>query len=155
MSGNRLMGSNHYMHTPAGKLAYGLGWFSIALGAMELFATRKLTRALGMRGQERLVQAYGVREIVTGIGILTSPDPTPWLWGRVAGDALDLGTLAYAYPENRKHTALAIASAVWARVASVDDSIAIVTARRLQAAPFCRWIRPRPLRRRTSGQMAT
>ena len=28
-----------------------------------------------------------VREIGTGIGILTSKDPSPWLWGRVAGDA--------------------------------------------------------------------
>lgn len=30
------------------KVARGLGWFSIAPGALELFATRKLTRALGM-----------------------------------------------------------------------------------------------------------
>ena len=26
------------------KVAHGLGWFSIALGALELLATRKLTR---------------------------------------------------------------------------------------------------------------
>ena len=29
--------------------------------------------------------------------ILASKDPTPWVWGRVAGDALDIGTLAYGY----------------------------------------------------------
>ena len=34
------------------------------------------------------------REIVTGIGLLASSDPRPWIWGRVAGDALDLSTLA-------------------------------------------------------------
>src|SRR6476469_7293133 len=79
------------------KIANGLGWFSIALGALELLATRELTRFLGMRGNEGLVQLYGLREIGTGIGILASKDPTPWVWGRVAGDALDIGTLAYGY----------------------------------------------------------
>jgi hypothetical protein len=33
-------------------------------------------------------------EIATGLGILMFPDPTPWIWGRVCGDALDTGTLA-------------------------------------------------------------
>ena len=70
-----------YSNTTAGKFAYQLGWFSIALGATELLATRTLTRSLGMRGQETLIRAYGVREIVKGIGILTASDPTPWLWG--------------------------------------------------------------------------
>jgi hypothetical protein len=85
---------SRYRQTTAGQLAQQLGWFSIALGAAELLATRPLTRALGMRGQERLVRAYGVREIVKGIGILTSPNPAHWLWGRVTGDADGLGTMA-------------------------------------------------------------
>jgi len=76
------------------KIAYGLGWFSIALGVCELIATRALTQWLGMEGNEALVRTYGAREITTGIGILSSDDPTPWIWGRVVGDALDTGTLA-------------------------------------------------------------
>ena len=36
-----------YSNTTVGKLAYQLGWFSIALGATELLATRRLTRSLG------------------------------------------------------------------------------------------------------------
>jgi hypothetical protein len=40
-----------------------------------------------------LTRTYGLREIGTGIGILTSKDPTPWLGGRVAGDALDVATV--------------------------------------------------------------
>ncbi|RAI43402.1 cyclase dehydrase [Rhodoplanes roseus] len=75
-------------------LARGLGWFSIALGLAELAAPRTITRTLGLRGQEGVVQAYGVREIATGIGLLASRQPAPWLWGRVGGDALDLATLA-------------------------------------------------------------
>ena len=86
----------HHPRGSAASLAQGLGWFSIALGAAELLAPRGLTRALGMEGNERLVASYGVREIATGIGILASDNPAPWIWGRVGGDALDLGTLATA-----------------------------------------------------------
>ncbi len=78
----------------AGSLARGLGWFSIGLGLVEVLAPGRLTRALGMRGHEGLVQAYGMREIAAGIGILAADDPAPWVWGRVGGDALDLATLA-------------------------------------------------------------
>ena len=74
-------------------LARALGVFSIALGFVEAAAPRALTRALGMEGQETLVRAYGLREIATGVGILASEDPSPWIWGRVAGDALDIATL--------------------------------------------------------------
>lgn len=78
----------------ADTLAQGLGWFSIALGAAELAAPRTMSRALGMEDRAGLIQAYGLREIATGIGILASDQPKPWVWGRVAGDALDMATLA-------------------------------------------------------------
>jgi hypothetical protein len=75
-------------------LARGLGWFSIALGVTELVAPRALARWLGMGDSEPVLQAYGVREIGTGLGILASNDPAGWVWGRVGGDALDIATLA-------------------------------------------------------------
>src|SRR4051812_7131806 len=113
------------------KIAQGLGWFSIALGALELFATRELTRSLGMRGNEPLVQLYGLREIATGIGILMSKDPTPWIWGRVVGDALDMGTLAaHLNDENRQAENVAIALGNVAAVTAVD----IYCAQKLSAA---------------------
>jgi hypothetical protein len=83
-------------------------------------ATKQLTRSLGMQGQERLVRAYGVREIVKGIGILTSPNPAAWLWGRVAGDALDLGTMAMAYPGSNQQRNLTIAIANVLAVTALD-----------------------------------
>jgi hypothetical protein len=128
-----------YPKTTAGTLAHQLGWFSIALGSLELLATKQLTRSLGMRGQERLVQAYGVREIVKGIGILTAKDPTPWLWGRVAGDALDLGTLAVAYRTGHKRANVAIAMANVAAVTALD----VMSAQQLGAV---RKRQSRPLR---------
>jgi hypothetical protein len=130
--------TNRFSKTTAGSLAQQLGWFSIALGAVELLAARRLTGALGMYGQDRLVQAYGVREIVKGVGILTSPDPTPWLWGRVAGDALDLGTLAVAYRTSPKRTNVAIAMANVATVTALDVMCAqqLGAIRERQSAPI-------------------
>lgn len=87
----------------ADRLARGLGWFSIALGAAEILAPDRLARALGMPGRAPVFGAYGVREIATGIGILTSNDPRPWLSARVAGDALDLATLATGLGGDNPH----------------------------------------------------
>jgi hypothetical protein len=103
------------------RLARGLGWFSIALGTFELVAPHTLTRSLGMRGQETLVRAYGLREITKGVGILMSRDPAPWLWARVAGDALDLGALASAYSDDnprRNNVGLAVLNV--AGIAALD-----------------------------------
>lgn len=70
-----------------------LGWFSIGLGLAELAMPRRLARIAGAPNLPTLTRAFGLREIGTGIGILTSKDPSPWLWGRVAGDALDVATV--------------------------------------------------------------
>ena len=63
-------------------LARGLGWFSIGLGVAELVVPSQLARFLGMEERTELIRAYGAREIMTGIGILSQEDPTPWIWGR-------------------------------------------------------------------------
>src|SRR3712207_288078 len=106
-------------------LARGLGVFSIALGLIELAAARTLTRTLGMEGNEALVRLYGVREIAKGVGILASSDPTPWMWGRVAGDALDLATLMTGLNEdNPQRGNVGIAIAAVAGVAALHGSCA-------------------------------
>ncbi len=69
----------------APELARGLGWFSLALGTIELMLPRTITGFLGMRGREGLVRLYGVREVGTGLAILGSSDPAPWMWGRWRG----------------------------------------------------------------------
>lgn len=70
-----------------------LGWASIALGAAEVLAPRALQRYLGLRHQEGVLRVLGVREIMQGVDILANQNPTPGLWARVAGDALDLAVL--------------------------------------------------------------
>jgi hypothetical protein len=74
-------------------LATFLGLFSIGLGLTEALAPREFADFIGVRYSPALVQAYGVREIAAGVGILAGRRPTGWLRGRVAGDAMDLATL--------------------------------------------------------------
>ena len=105
----------------ADALARGLGWFSIGLGVAELFAGRRIARALGMEEHTGLIRAYGAREIMTGVGILALGDAKPWIWGRVAGDALDLGTLATGLDErNRQRENVGLALAAVAGVTLLD-----------------------------------
>ena len=52
--------------TAPDRLARGLGWFSLALGAVELMAPGHITRTLGLEGKEALVRAYGAREVASG-----------------------------------------------------------------------------------------
>jgi hypothetical protein len=59
------------------RVAQGLGVFSIVLGVFELICGRWLGRSLGLDGKEHIVRLYGGREILTGIAILVSKDPTP------------------------------------------------------------------------------
>ena len=61
------------------KMARGLGYFSIAIGIAELVAPGAICRASGVRGLEPVVRGYGAREIATGVAILTSHDPEPWI----------------------------------------------------------------------------
>jgi len=74
------------------RTARNLGWFSLGLGALEIFAPERITRALGMKGQESLVRAYGFREVAAGM-LSLSIEKEAGLWSRVAGDGLDLATL--------------------------------------------------------------
>jgi uncharacterized membrane protein len=95
------------------RFAAGLGWFSIGLGAAELLAPGTVAELIGVRDDHRpLFRMLGAREIATGIGILSQTRPTGWLWGRVAGDAMDLGLLGAALrsPNTRRGRAVAAAA---------------------------------------------
>lgn len=105
--------------------ARGLGYFSIALGAAELLAPKVLCNAIGIKGLESIVRAYGAREIATGVAILASHDPEPWIWGRVAGDMADIATVATGLQQDnprKDNTVLALAAL--AAVAVVDVACA-------------------------------
>ena len=104
--------------------ARALGWFSIGLGLAELIAPRVLSRFLGLEGREGVLRTYGVREIATGIGILNSSNPEPWLWGRVAGDALDVASLGKGLFSSDNKLGVAAAMGALAGVTFADVATA-------------------------------
>jgi len=105
-----------------------LGWFSIGLGLTEIISPGLIAKITGTPKRARnpqLVRIYGIREVVTGAGILTQPNPARWLWSRVAGDAMDLATLG---------TVMACRRAKRARTAAAIASVAGVTVCDIQCA---------------------
>jgi hypothetical protein len=107
------------------KLARDLGYFSIALGVAELLAPKALCNAIGLMGLEPVIRTYGAREVATGVAIRTSHDPTPWIWGRVAGDMADIATIATGLQQdNPKKENSALALAALAAVTLVDIACA-------------------------------
>jgi hypothetical protein len=75
---------------------------------------------------------YGLREIATGIAILNSKQPAVWMWGRVAGDALDLATLgASLFQESNAERGRTLASLAAVAGVTVLD---LINAGQLMAA---------------------
>lgn len=104
----------------ADRLARALGWFSIGLGVAQMLAPRRMTRALGMRGQEGLMRAYGAREVASGV-LALSVDPSVGLRSRMVGDAVDAATLIAALrPGNPKRDNVMLALAMVAGVTMLD-----------------------------------
>lgn len=104
--------------------ARALGWFSIALGLAELAVPRRMARVAGAPNVPLFTRACGVREIGTGIGLLTSRDPTPWLWGRVAGDALDIVAVGAGLATQRRPMRTMTSLAVLLGIAWLDMKVA-------------------------------
>ncbi|GGE01454.1 hypothetical protein GCM10011390_20410 [Aureimonas endophytica] len=104
----------------ADKLARALGWLSIGLGIVELVAPGRLARTLGLDGKEGLIRAYGARELASAIPTLSVDQPVG-LAARIAGDALDIGTLATGFHrENPKRDNTAIALALVIGITLLD-----------------------------------
>lgn len=106
------------------KLGLGLGVFSLALGAAELFGAKKITQTLDVEGHEGLVKGFGAREVAAGIALLNAPASSTNVWNRVLGDMMDLTALGLAArkaPGNK---------AVWGSLAFVTGAtvLDVVTA---------------------------
>jgi uncharacterized membrane protein len=109
-------------------ISTGLGWLSIGLGLAELVAPGRLGHRIGMRddlASRRLLRAMGLREIATGVGILSSRRRWPWLWLRVGGDIVDLALIQRSRMMCTKERArLRMALGAIAGVAAVDAVVA-------------------------------
>lgn len=100
------------------RLAQLLGWFSIGLGLAQIASPRGVSRMIGFPGSDenrKTMQTIGVRELTSGVGILTQSRPAGWVWGRVAGDVMDLALLGRGLNvshTNRNRVAAATAAVV-------------------------------------------
>lgn len=84
------------------RLVKFMGLFGIGLGIAELVAGKKIARRAGLGDDKALVaQAYGAREIISGV--LCFAMPAVGIWTRVAGDALDVATLVPAFKPNNEY----------------------------------------------------
>ena len=120
-------------------LARLLGWFSFSIGALEIAAPSALSRNLGLPGGAALVRGYGLREMIAGFAIMGKPWSSTGPWSRVAGDTMDLATLAMALgPDNRRRGSAAVATVLVAGITALDIICAVSltrgNARALQTA---------------------
>jgi hypothetical protein len=116
------------------KLAKGLGWMGIGLGLTEMLAPQWLARQIGVdEDRTALMRAMGAREVVTGGVVLMEDRPITGMWGRVAGDAVDISLLAAALmsPRNRKGRVL--------------GALGIVLGATLQDVLCARWLQTQSL----------
>lgn len=113
----------------ARRFAIGLGWLSLGLGLAELLRPKLFTRALGLDGRQAMVRLHGLRGIGAGIGLLAARDKAPWLWARVAGDGLDIATLAAGLGSRRQRRNVEVAMAMVAGVAALDAYAAYAASR--------------------------
>lgn len=105
----------------ARRISLGLGLFSIALGVVEIAATRRIARALGNdhRVGRTTLRVFGAREMLAGAGLLAAPAHSTLVWNRVAGDAMDLAALGLAARSAPRHRG------VWGAVAFVAGATII------------------------------
>ena len=112
------------------RIALGLGYFSIALGLLEVAAPGRLARWLGLEGSRaarNTLFAFGLRELAAGGMLLRGPAVSTNMWNRVIGDAMDAGALGLALRGSNRKGAVAGALAFVGGAMAVD----LLTARAL------------------------
>ena len=107
------------------KLSLGLGVFSIALGAIELFGSKKIAETLDAEGHEGLVKGFGAREVLAGVNLLVAPAAAPNMWNRVAGDVMDIVATSAAAKNSPRNKAVWGALAFVVGAAVLDAVVAI------------------------------
>jgi hypothetical protein len=69
------------------------------------------------------------------VGILSQRNPGPWLWGRVAGDAVDLGALAAALKLSGRRGMVGAAIASVAGITVLDVACSMRFSNRRELLP--------------------
>jgi uncharacterized membrane protein len=110
-----------------------LGLFSLGLGTVQLVAPQRVNELIGARRNDRSMlaqRAVGVREVTAAVGLLSALPSAPWLWSRVAGDAMDAAMLRRALQgkvADRDRTTLALLAVLG--IGAVDAVSAVIVSR--------------------------
>ncbi|HYG24418.1 MAG TPA: SRPBCC family protein [Verrucomicrobiae bacterium] len=114
-------GNGYAGRSPDEQLARAMGWVSLGLGLASLLAPRRVGKGVGVGEHSTLLRLLGLRELVSGVGILTQARPSPWLWGRVGGDLMDIALLGAALAsKDSRATRIALAGAAVAGITALD-----------------------------------
>ncbi|MBM0107175.1 SRPBCC family protein [Steroidobacter sp. S1-65] len=106
---------------PRPTLDRSLGWFSLGLGVAELLAPKTVGRMIGVGDQSTMLRMCGMREIVSGVGLLSGRAPATFAMSRVVGDVMDLALLgASLRSPDANPTRVAAAATAVAGVAALD-----------------------------------
>jgi uncharacterized membrane protein len=117
--------------------ARALGLLSAGLGLAALLAPGPLGRLIGMPEHTGLLRFVGARELASAAGLLTQKERVPWLWSRVAGDAMDLALLGTALrPSNPGRGRAMGAMAAVAVIAAIDVAASLRETSRQREAPL-------------------
>ena len=111
-------------------LARALGLASLGLGVPMVSRPDIVNRTAGVhtgRTQRIVTTVVGAREMAAAAALLVRPHPA-WLWGRVAGDVMDLGMLGGAMRKGSRRTMAA--TALVAGITALDTYAAITRTRR-------------------------
>ena len=113
----------------AKRVGLGLGYFSIALGLLEVAAPGRLARWLGVENgaARKTVLAFGIRELVAGGALIRGPAVSTNVWNRVIGDVADAGALGLAATRSTRPVNVALAGGIVAGAFVAD----LLTARAL------------------------
>ncbi len=126
-----VVSQGHGYRQPApAPLTHALGWLSLGLGLAQVARPQDVARLIGIPDateSEALLRLIGLRELVSGVGLLIQPNPKPWLWLRFAGDLMDFALLskALSLPDSERER-LMLALAALLGVALLDLRSAMI-----------------------------
>jgi hypothetical protein len=106
-----------------------MGLFSYGLGTAQVLRPGSVNRIMGVpdyNPNHALQRLIGIREIVTGTGVLFGGRTSTWMWARVGGDIMDImvigGTLAGDLGTKKK---LVPTLAILTAIAVIDAKVAV------------------------------
>lgn len=90
----------------ARRLASGLGWFSLGLGAAQAAVPGRVNALIGIPDTDRnrlLQRLFGAQELTMGMGIFAAPRRDLPVWSRVAGDVVHVSLMTRALGSKRSN----------------------------------------------------